>query len=180
MKDTGTTSGTVQGHRSRVRLENIVGRAITTQAVASAGQFVRAREPGPSKGPRRSETAQAVASARQFESIREPGSSKGPRRSETGQAVASAGKFVTARKPGSSKDSRRAKSAQATSTAVRVVRARSIRVEYRLEACEECTSCNIGGTGSVRQEYRPSLTESGCVFTRPVRRVHQLPLPVHR
>ena len=53
---------------------------ITTQAVASAGQFVPAREPGSSKGPRRSETAQAVASAKQFVSARELGSSKGPRR----------------------------------------------------------------------------------------------------
>ena len=139
-----------------------------------------AREPGSSKGPRRSKTAQAVASARQFVSTREPGSSKGSRRSETGQAVASAGKFVTARESGSSKGSRCAKSAQAASTAVRVVRTRSIRVEYRIEACEECTSCNIGGTGSVRQEYRPSLTDSGCVSTKPVQRVQQIPLPVHR
>ena len=39
-----------------------MGRVITTQAVESAGQFMPAWEPGPSKGPRRSETAQAVAS----------------------------------------------------------------------------------------------------------------------
>ena len=34
-----------------------MGRVITTQAVASAGQLVPAREPGSSKGPRGSETA---------------------------------------------------------------------------------------------------------------------------
>ena len=44
---------------------NIVGQ-VTAQAAASAGQFVSAREPGSSKGPRRSDTAQAVASAGQF------------------------------------------------------------------------------------------------------------------
>ena len=43
-----------------------MGRVITAQAAASAGQFVPAREPGSSKGPRRSETVQAVASAGQF------------------------------------------------------------------------------------------------------------------
>ena len=43
-----------------------MSRVITTQAVASTGQFVPAREPGSSKGPRRSETAQAIASAGQF------------------------------------------------------------------------------------------------------------------
>ena len=73
-----------------------------------------AREPRSSKDPKRSETTQAVASAGPFVSAREPGSSKGPRRSETAQAVASAGKFVPAR---------------------------SARVELKLEACEECTSC---------------------------------------
>ena len=60
---------------------------------------------------------------------REPGSSKGSRRSETAQAVASAGQFVSAREHGSSKDSRRAKIAQAAPKTVRVVRARSTRVE---------------------------------------------------
>ena len=49
-----------------------MGRVITIQAVASAGQFVPAREPGSSKGPRRSDAAQAVASAGQFVSAREP------------------------------------------------------------------------------------------------------------
>ena len=63
----------------------------------------------------------------------------------------------------SSKGSRHAKIAQATSTAVRVVRARSTRVEQRLEACEYCTSCINGGTGSVHQEHRPSLADLGCV-----------------
>ena len=53
-----------------------------------------AREPGLSKGLRRSETAQAVASAGKFVPARELGSSKGPRRSETTHAVASAAKFV--------------------------------------------------------------------------------------
>ena len=42
-----------------------------------------AKEPGSSKGPRRSETARAVASAGNFAPAREPGSRKGPRRSET-------------------------------------------------------------------------------------------------
>ena len=148
-----------------------MGRVITAQAVAPAGQFVPAREPGPNKGPRRSETAQAVASAGKFVPAREPGSSKGPRRLE---------------------------SAPAASLAVRVVHARSTRVEQRLEACEEgtscinggtssarqehssCTSCNIGGTGSVRQKHRPSLTDSGCVSTKYVQRVQQLTLHVHR
>ena len=60
-----------------------MGQAITTQAIASAGQFVPVREPGLSKGPRRSETAQAVASAGKFVPAREHESSEGPRRSET-------------------------------------------------------------------------------------------------
>ena len=40
-----------------------MGRVITTQAAASAGQFVPAREPGLSKGPRRSKSAQAASTA---------------------------------------------------------------------------------------------------------------------
>ena len=59
------------------------------------------------------------------------------------------------------------------------MRARSTRVESRLEACGECTSCNIGGTGSVGQKYRPSLTNSGCVSKKHVQRVQQLPLRLH-
>ena len=39
-----------------------MGRVIITQAVASAGQFVLATEPGSSKGPKRSKTVQTVAS----------------------------------------------------------------------------------------------------------------------
>ena len=54
---------------------------------------------------------------------------------------------------GSSKGSRRAEIKQAASSTEQIVRARSTRVVYRLEACEECTSCNIGGTGSVRQGH---------------------------
>ena len=60
---------------------------------------------------------------------REPGPSKGPRRSETAQAVASVGKFVPAREPPSKKGPRRSESQQSTPTAVRVVRVRSTRVE---------------------------------------------------
>ena len=62
-----------------------------------------AREPGLSKGPRRSEAAQAVASAGKFVPARKPGSSKNPRRSETAQPIALVGKFVPARDSGSSK-----------------------------------------------------------------------------
>ena len=83
-----------------------MGGVITTQAAASVGQFVPAREPGSSKGLGRWKTAQAVASAGQFVSAWKHGSSKG-----------------------SSKGTRRAKIVQAASTAVRVVRARSPRVE---------------------------------------------------
>ena len=60
---------------------------------------------------------------------REPGSSKGPRRSKTVQAVASVGKFVPAREPASNKGPRRSEGQQSTPTAVRVVRVRSTRVE---------------------------------------------------
>ena len=63
---------------------NIVGRVITTQAVASAAQFVPASEPGSSKGLRRLETVlQAVALVEKFVPARELGSSKDPRRSES-------------------------------------------------------------------------------------------------
>ena len=74
----------------------------------------------------------------------------------------------------------RAKIAQAASVAVHVVRARSTRVEKRLEACEDCTSYNIRSTGSVRQEHRPSLTDSRCVSTKLVQGVQQLPYHIHR
>ena len=57
------------------------GSIITTRAVALARQFVLARKPGSSRGPRRSETAQAVASVEQFVSARAPESNKGPRHS---------------------------------------------------------------------------------------------------
>ena len=60
---------------------------------------------------------------------REPGPSKGPRRSETAQAVALVGKFVPAKESASSKGPRRSESEQSTPTAVRVARARSTRVE---------------------------------------------------
>ena len=40
-----------------------MGRVMTTQAVASAGKFVPAKEPGSSKGPRRSKSAQAASTA---------------------------------------------------------------------------------------------------------------------
>ena len=104
---------------------NIVGRVITTQAVASAGQFVPARELGSSKGPRGSETAQAVASAGQFVSSREPGLNKGPRRSETAQAVAPAEQFVPTREPGSRKGPRHSETtAQAEASAGKFVPAR--------------------------------------------------------
>ena len=62
---------------------NIVGRVITTQAVASAARFVPASEPGSSKGLRRLETVQAVALAGKFVPVRKLGSSKDPRRSES-------------------------------------------------------------------------------------------------
>ena len=61
------------------------------------------------------------------------------------------------------------------------MRARSTRFEEGLEACEDCTSCNIGGTVSVHQEHRPSLTDSGGgeVSTKPVQGVKHLPLNAH-
>ena len=62
---------------------NIVGRVITTQAVASAARFVPASEPGSSKGLRRLETVQAVALVVKFVPARELGSSEDPRRSES-------------------------------------------------------------------------------------------------
>ena len=108
---------------------------------------------GHSKGPRRLETAQAVASAGQFVLAMEAGSRKIPRRSEIAQALASAGKFMPAREPRSRKGPRRSESAQAASSAVRVVHAMSTRVEQRLEACEECTSCIIVGISRGRQEH---------------------------
>ena len=99
---------------------------------------------------------------------REPGSSKGPRRSETAQAVTSAGQFMSGREPGSIKGPRRSKSAQAASTAVRVVHVRNTRVEQRVEACEDYTSCINGGTVSARQEH------TGRVKARGVPRLHKL------
>ena len=59
------------------------------------------------------------------------------------------------------------------------MRTRSTQVEERLEACEDCTSCINGGTGSVHQKHSSSLTDSGCVSTKPVQRVQQLSLYVH-
>ena len=76
---------------------NIVGRVITTQAVASAGQFMPVSKPGSSIDPRRLKTVRAVASAGQFVSVRKLGLSKGPWCSEIVQDVVSAGKFVAAR-----------------------------------------------------------------------------------
>ena len=145
-----------------------MGRVITTQAVASAEQFVPARESESSKDPRRSETAQAVASAG---SSCLPGS---PGRLKT-QDVRRVHKLhqrgyeeCAPGSHGSSKGSRRAKTAQAASTRVRVVRVRSTRVEQRLEACENCTSCINGGMSSAPQEY------TGRVKARGVRRLHKL------
>ena len=143
-----------------------------------------ARKPGSSKSPRRSEPAQVVASAGKFVLPRELGCSKGPRRSESAQDVESAGKFMPDRVSGSSQGPRRSESVQAASMAVRLVRARSIRVESRFETCEECTSFNIGGTGSVGHENRASRTNSGGEVggrsTKPVQEVQELPLHVNR
>ena len=47
-----------------------MGQIISTQALASAGQFTPAKETGSRKDPRRSETAQAVALAGQFVPVR--------------------------------------------------------------------------------------------------------------
>ena len=99
------------------RHTNIVGRFVNTQAVASSGQFVPAREIRSSKSPRHLETAQAVATVGQFVPARKTRSSKGSRRSETAQAVASVGQFMPAREPGSSKCPRRSETAQAVASA---------------------------------------------------------------
>ena len=72
------------------------------------------------------------------------------------------------RESGLSEGPRGLEIAQAVSSAVRVVRVRSIRAELRHEACEECTSCIIGGTSSARQEH------TSRVKARGVRRVHKL------
>ena len=48
------------------------------------------------------------------------------------------------------------------------MRARTTQVKYRLEACDDCTSCIIDGTGSARQE------RTGRVRARGVQRLYQL------